>query len=151
TYGADWRVRSLTLAEGPLNMCMDCPEPGKYCICDDRGVDVLATIAERATQMTAHSLAMTQLPRARTLAVNPIDTDRIPYGPAPRERGTLRIGHFPNHGHFKGTRYLEEAVARLKSEGRPIELVMISGRPRIEIVEAMRSVDVVVDQLISGA
>src|SRR5262249_42114149 len=35
TYGADVRTRTATLALGLPNFCIDCPEPGRFCICDD--------------------------------------------------------------------------------------------------------------------
>src|SRR5262249_15253911 len=76
---------------------------------------------------------------------------------APKKRTTttmggrpLRVGHFPNHGFFKGTRYLEAAIEQLRKEGLGLDLVMISGRSHDEILEAMHEADVLVDQLIGG-
>jgi glycosyltransferase involved in cell wall biosynthesis len=61
------------------------------------------------------------------------------------------IGHFPNHGYFKGSKYLEAAIRKLQEEGHNIGLMQLSGKPREEIIEAMGEIDVLVDQLVSGS
>lgn len=153
-YGADHRMRQKTLDSGRFNFCMECPEPGRFCVCDDASAEkMLGEIAARATAMIGTGLAMTLLPDARNLYYTVVDTDRLLPAAAPVPSGSrpLRIGHFPNHGFFKGTRFVEDAVASLVAEGESIELVMISGVPQVEILARMATVDVLVDQLIGGA
>jgi hypothetical protein len=153
-YGADHRMRQKTLASGRFNFCMECPDPGQFCICDDAaGERLLAEIGARATAVVATGLSMGLIPQARNLYYTVVDTDRLLPAAAPDTSGSrpLRIGHFPNHGYFKGTKHLEQAVAELTAEGEPIELVMMSGVPQVEILARMATVDVLVDQLISGA
>lgn len=163
-YGADHRMRQKTLKSGRFDFCMECPEPGRFCVCDDlrfcvcddlRAEKMLAEIAERATAMIGTSLSMAQLPGARNLYYPVVDTDRLrpvpAVEPAPSSSRPLRVGHFPNHGVFKGTKYIEEAVAGLSAEGVQIELDMISGVLRTEALARMAGVDVLVDQLVSGA
>lgn len=153
-YGADFRLRQKTLAGGEWNMCMDCPEPGRFCLCDDEGGQrTLNTIAEHATRMIGVGLSMDFLPNARFMRYVVVDTDELSSA-VESERPAfdgLRVGHFPNHGHFKGTRFLEAAIDELQSRGVAIELVKLSGLPRARILEEMKKVDVVVDQLISGS
>jgi glycosyltransferase involved in cell wall biosynthesis len=149
-YGADHRLRKRTLSLAPLNFCMDCPEPGKYCVCDDEaGETMLATIKQYSTEMIGFGLSMDLLPQARWM--NYLIVDQARFRPSSRKVGqTFRIGHFPNHGFFKGTRYLDEAVAKLKDSGLSVELVRLSGVSNDTVLAAMADVDVVVDQLISG-
>lgn len=154
-YGADHRMRNKTLATDPLNFCMECPEPGKFCLCDDEGgMEMLETIRDNATRMIGCGLSLDLLPDARALNYLVVDTDAlIPDSTAmtaPSE-GPLRVGHFPNHGFFKGSRFLIAAIEDLQAEGHAIELVQFSGLPREQILKSMQTVDVVVDQLISGS
>jgi glycosyltransferase involved in cell wall biosynthesis len=153
-YGADFRLRQKTLAGGKWNMCMDCPEPGRFCLCDDEGGQkTLSTIAANATRMNGLGLSMDFLPGAHLMRYNVVDTEELSSAPdaVKLPSGMLRIGHFPNHGHFKGTRFLDAAVDELRSRGVSIELVKLSGLPRATILQEMKKVDVVVDQLISGS
>jgi glycosyltransferase involved in cell wall biosynthesis len=151
-YGADYRTRKKTLASGKFNFCMDCPAIGKFCLCDDTaGEQVFATISKYATRMLASGLSRDYVPGGRQLDYVVLDTDAVVPKMAPVSSGDrLRVVHVPNHPHFKGTRYLEGAVARLTQEGYPVDLVMASGLPHEEAIELMRSADVVVDQLIGG-
>ncbi|MCO5090662.1 hypothetical protein [Bosea sp. (in: a-proteobacteria)] len=153
TYGADHRLRRKASAAGRWTFCSDCPEPGKFCVCDDEGGErMLATIRQHATAMISHGLSYAIVHGRSDIPSSSIDLDDI--GP-PRQpfqgTGPLRVGHFPNHPYFKGTKYLEAAVASLKAEGLGIELVLLSGLPRAQILEAMRGLDVLVDQLVSGS
>ena len=155
SYGADHRMREATLAMGEYNLCMDCPEVGKFCVCDDEGgKKMLATIADYATAMLATGLSMKLIPNAKNLFYLVLDLNR-PEFKKPRHAvalsPTLRIAHATNHGFFKGTQLLQHAVERLRSKGVPVELVMLSGVPNEQVLELMVSCDVVADQFISGA
>ncbi|MCC8980667.1 glycosyltransferase [Bradyrhizobium acaciae] len=152
-YGADHRTREKTLALGKWNFCSECPDPGVYCVCDDAGgTAMLQVIREHSTAVVAHGLAMELIPGARNLPYLAVDTKRFSHERSPCQRdGKLVVGHFPNHGYFKGTKYLQDAIQSLQADGHAIELLQLSGKPNHEILEAMRTIDVLVDQLISGA
>ncbi len=152
-YGADHRMRKKALAAGPWSFCSECPDPGTFCVCDDQGGErMLATIRQYATAMVAHGLSVPLIPGSRNLSYLAIDlADLDEVEPRARSEGPLRVGHFPNHPYFKGTKYLEAAVERLQADGMAIELQMISGIPRTQVLDAMRDLDVLVDQLVSGA
>ena len=66
-----------------------------------------------------------------------------------RER-PLRVLHAPNHRAIKGTARVESAVARLRAEGVPIELVLVQKMPNDELRKLVREIDVVVEQLVIG-
>ena len=58
--------------------------------------------------------------------------------------------HAPNHRNLKGTDHIFKAVEELQEEGLALELVVIEGLPNPEVLRAIRSADVVVDQLVIG-
>ena len=95
------------------------------------------------------------------LYVLPAHTKFLPYAsvdpdewrPAPNRRpphDRLRIVHAPSHRLVKGTRYLVEAVERLKAEGVALELILVENLPRNAARELYESADLVVDQLLAG-
>lgn len=61
----------------------------------------------------------------------------------------VRILHSPSHPEAKGTPKIVEAVEGLKDKGYEVELVLVTGRPNSEVLEELRSCDMVVDQLYS--
>jgi len=152
TYGADNRTRQATLASGKYNFCMHCPEPGKFCICDDvSAAKVLDTIDQYATAMLASGLSVDYIPNCYELHYLVIDTDEVRAEPLDESEGPLRILHAPNHGFFKGSDYLKASVKTLQDQGVAIELELISGKSNAEVLEAMRRSHVVADQFIGGA
>lgn len=153
-YGADHRLRNKTLRLGKWTFCTECPEPGKFCVCDDvGGGKMLATIRSYATAMIAHGLSMEIIPGARNIPYIGVDIDDFAEAKRhkPRSDTSLRVGHFPNHEYFKGSKYLRQAIESLQAKGRAIELVTLSGVPRSEVLRMMGEIDVLVDQLVSGS
>jgi glycosyltransferase involved in cell wall biosynthesis len=151
-YGADIRTRAATLALGPWNVCAECPEPGRFCICDDaKGRADVAEVMARATAMVAMADMTVYAPGAQRLDYWPIDTAALTAGPPPRTDGPLVIAHAPNHTHFKGTHYLQAAVAKLQAEGLPLTLSLLTGVPNTEVMRLFAEADVVADQFIAGA
>lgn len=62
----------------------------------------------------------------------------------------LKVLHAPNHRTIKGTDFFIKAIEELRTEGYPIELILIQGKSNAEVLQAMSDVDVVADQLIIG-
>lgn len=152
-YGADHRLRQKTLALGRWSFCSECPEPGTFCVCDDvGGGEMLRVIREHSTAVIAHGLAMKIIPGARNIPYLAVDVSKLRPKLSRRvNRDQFVVGHFPNHGYFKGTKYLEAAIGKLQAEGRNIKLLQLSGKPNEEILQAMGDIDVLVDQLVSGS
>jgi Glycosyl transferases group 1 len=150
-YGADYRTREPTMAASRFNFCTDCPTIGGFCFCNGEAwKPVFHTIAAYATAMLSSGLATAQLPGSRRLEHVVVDTDAFePIYPDPRPGQRLRILHVPNHPHFKGTRYLEAAIAQLSGDSS-VEFVMKSGVSNTQVLDLMRGSDVVVDQLLGG-
>jgi hypothetical protein len=86
----------------------------------------------------------------------PVDLDAddgrryAPKFPEPRDGKPVRIVHAPNHRMFKGTRFLEEAVAALRTEGVNVELVLVERVPNAQALEIYRTADIVFDQCLVG-
>lgn len=152
-YGADVRERTSTLALGRWNFCAECDDPGKYCICHEgERAASMAPLLPVASAMVAMGDMLTYVPKPYHLNYWPIDVDRFeqatPRRRQPRTR--LVVAHAPNHSHFKGSKYLLAAIARLQAEGMQIELKEISGVANEEVLRLFAGADVVVDQLVGG-
>ncbi|KQC06464.1 MAG: hypothetical protein APR54_07215 [Candidatus Cloacimonas sp. SDB] len=66
------------------------------------------------------------------------------------ENKTMRILHAPNHRFIKGTDFLEKIVNELKTEGYLIDLMILQNVNNSQIINAMKTVDLVADQFIIG-
>lgn len=62
----------------------------------------------------------------------------------------MRVLHAPNHRAIKGSDRIIEAVQRLQSGGRHVELTLLERQPNERVRQAMSRCDVVADQLIIG-
>ncbi|WP_156367081.1 glycosyltransferase [Bosea thiooxidans] len=149
-YGADVRRRAESMALGKWNYCAECPEPGRFCACTDDNALIMAAMCAKVTCAVALGDMIAFVPNARSLNYWPIDVERVPPAPAPREDGPLRIAHAPNHTHFKGSHYLEATIEKLRGEGHAIEYVKVQGVPNEEVIRLFGEADLVADQFIGG-
>lgn len=78
-------------------------------------------------------------------SANPNISDRVFTQEQP-----LRVFHAPNHKTIKGSRFIQQAIAELKSEGYPIEISLVQGKPNKEILQEIAKSDIVADQLVIG-
>jgi glycosyltransferase involved in cell wall biosynthesis len=63
----------------------------------------------------------------------------------------VRIVHGPTNRAVKGTKYLLDAVERLKSAGYPVEIDLLEGLPHEQLHALTEQADIAVDQLMIGA
>src|SRR5881296_1930356 len=56
----------------------------------------------------------------------------------------------PTNRSIKGTRYVEQACARLCAEGWPVELRVVENVPHPQVKDLIAQADLVVDQLLTG-
>jgi hypothetical protein len=68
----------------------------------------------------------------------------------PKQNGAIRIVHASNHDGIEGTRHVEEAVVKLKSEGYPLELIILRKVPHEEALQMIKSADICVGKLLMG-
>ncbi len=89
--------------------------------------------------------------RARFLPYASVDLEAWKVEPVQTEASRLPLlVHAPTHRRFKGTRFVEEAVARLRSEGVAFEFQCVEGMKRDEAEAIYRRADLFVDQLLLG-
>jgi hypothetical protein len=87
--------------------------------------------------------------RARFLAYAHLDIAAI--RPAPQSSHSVPVVvHAPSHRGVKGTRFILDAVRRLKSEGVRLEFVMVEGVAHTEAMKLYANADLLVDQLLVG-
>jgi hypothetical protein len=151
-YGADVRSQQITLELGEPNVCQACPHPGRYCICKTEDLNSsLERLDGRVTARIAMGDMVSYVPGCRNMHYWPLDLKKFKAEPlAYRPGDTLRVAHAPNHGHFKGTGLLMDAIERLRCEGRPIELVSVQGVPNEKVLELFKTSHLVADQFIAG-
>ena len=58
--------------------------------------------------------------------------------------------HAPSHRGVKGTRFVVDAVSRLKSEGIDLDFTLVEGVPHSKVREIYERADLLVDQLLCG-
>jgi hypothetical protein len=63
--------------------------------------------------------------------------------------GPIRILHAPTDEGIKGTRYVLQAIDRLKQRW-PIELLLVRGLPHAEAIRLYQQADLVIDQVLAG-
>ncbi len=158
TYGADVRSRVATLALGEPNCCTDCTMVGKACICDeDTRTRYITRLRDFVSAIFSMGDMIEYTPGSRNdLFFWPVDLSADlgkkyrPSYPSGCNEFPLRVVHAPNHRMFKGTRFLEQAVAELKAEGVKIDLVLVESVPNQRALEIYRSADVIFDQCLVG-
>jgi hypothetical protein len=157
-YGGDIRTRTATKELGEPNCCTFCPAVGSACICADNiGRRNYEVVTRYATAVFSMGDMIHYTPGSRNDAFFwPVDLSAQkgekykPDYPGAATNRAIRIVHAANHRHFKGTRFLIEAVEELKAEGRNIELVLVEGMPNDQAVAFYRSADIIFDQCLIG-
>ncbi|RLI19418.1 hypothetical protein DRO49_00540 [Candidatus Bathyarchaeota archaeon] len=59
----------------------------------------------------------------------------------------LKVVHAPTNRLIKGTKYVIEAVERLKNEGYDFEFILVENKPHDEALKIYEDADIIVDQL----
>jgi len=62
----------------------------------------------------------------------------------------LTLSHAPTNRDAKGTRYVLQAVSRLREEGIPFDFLLVERMPHREVRDIYTRVDLFVDQLLAG-
>lgn len=79
----------------------------------------------------------------------PIDVSELPVN-YPQETDIIRIIHATKHRHYKGSRYLENAIKELTDEGYSIEYIFVGDKSTKEAKEIYRTADIIADQFLLG-
>jgi glycosyltransferase involved in cell wall biosynthesis len=89
------------------------------------------------------------LPGASFLPYANVDAAAIEPEPLP-DRATVRVAHAPTNPNVKGTRFIVDAVERLRADGLDVELDLITGVPNSEALRRISGADILADQLHIG-
>ena len=110
----------------------------------------LAAFGRHANVILGCADLVEDLPRLDGVFLYPFPTES--WQPVePPDDDVLTVVHSPNHPHYKGTRYLVEAVAEIRREGLPVELVLVQGMPTDEARAVYERADLIADQFLIGA
>jgi glycosyltransferase involved in cell wall biosynthesis len=145
--GCEIRQREHNLDNYALSACTDCT----WHRCKELKHPDL-TSADVTFVSTPDLLAF--VPGAHLL---PGPVDLVEWAPRPWRRGVrsqahpVRIVHGPTNRDVKGTRYLLDAVERLKDAGYPVDIDLMEGLPHEQIQALTAQADIAVDQLMIGA
>jgi glycosyltransferase involved in cell wall biosynthesis len=88
-------------------------------------------------------------PRARFLPYASVDLRKWSLCP-PRDTSKPLVVHAPSHRGVKGTRFVLDAVSRLKADGLAFDFVLIEGMKNEEARRIYEKADVLIDQLLLG-
>ncbi len=145
--GCDIRNRAITLQKYEISGCSECVS--------------LVCLGKRRPDLSMADAVFVSTPDLLEFAPGahlmpgPVDLDRWtprpPRTTPPSPTDPVRILHAPSDREIKGTRYLLDAVERLKAAGYPVELLMLEGVPHDQVVEFCGRADIAVDQLMIGA
>lgn len=79
-----------------------------------------------------------------------IDTELWAEAEPAGDGGEVVVAHAPNHPRIKGTDGLLACAERLRAEGLPVRVDLLTGRSNEQVREAVRGADVIADQFIIG-
>jgi Glycosyl transferases group 1 len=148
-YGQDARIPSATRELGRWNAYTDVPVGHEDS--DERVIRRRHAVFGRFADVILGCADIAEdLPRVDGMYFYGIDTAQWPPSPSQEDR-VVTVVHSPNHRHYKGTRFLLDAVETLKAEGVPIELVVIERLTNAEARRIYQQSDVVADQFLIGA
>jgi hypothetical protein len=148
--GCDIRERAPTAGKYELSCCTECDYPSEACMnaFKEKNRRLAKTYGDLFLVTTPDLLQY--IPEAHHLPFmrDLLDYESIPS--LPKENGTIRIVHATNHDGIEGTHYVEEAAARLKSEGYPVELLIVRKVPHEAALQIFKSGDICVGKLMMG-
>jgi hypothetical protein len=151
-YGADVRTRLRDEMWQPWNLCIECPEPGVHCLCDDqKGIVNTKYYRDWCNKLIAMGDMHDYVYGGRPNFVHwPIDLNEVKFVGAHEHDGPLIVAHSPNHRHFKGTRFVEAAVNALREKGHNVILDIIERVPNEEAKLRYAAADIIFAQCILG-
>lgn len=104
-----------------------------------------------ADKITVSTPDLIQFARNAKFLPNLVPSGERPAANKHRKTKILTIFHAPTDRKIKGTKYIIEAVNRLKKEKFPVDLIIYENRPHEKIGSYYQKADLVIDQLLMGA
>jgi glycosyltransferase involved in cell wall biosynthesis len=79
-----------------------------------------------------------------------IDLLSLPYVGCVPKNDLITIIHAPTRRGLKGTDYIISVIDQLKTEGFPIEFILVEKKPHREALEIFKKADIIVDDILQG-
>ena len=150
--GCDLRQRTINMRLNPdLNICQECDYPAGTC--ENRVQSLRIALAKRFAELLFVTTPdmLDFIPEAEQLPfIAPTEIDLDAIVPVPKNEGVFRVVTSSNHDGLDGTRYIREAVERLKREGRKIEIIEVHRTPYEQALAIYKSADVYAGKLRMG-
>ena len=148
--GCDIREKAATKGKYELSCCTECDYPLEAC--KNSFKEKNRNLAKRYGDLflvTTPDL-LQYIPEAHHVPFmrDILDYESIP--PLPKQNGIIRIVHATNHDGIEGTRYVEQAITRLKSESYPVELIIVRKVPHETALQIFKSADICISKLMMG-
>jgi hypothetical protein len=148
-YGSDARLESKT-RKYEYNFCMDCTLDTKTC--DEKKIlRKLEYFAKHSDLVLGCADLVDTLPRWDGIWQFPINLSEWPPAPPSPDSKIVKVVHATNHRMYKGTHFLISAIDELKSEGYPVELILVERMSNKEAKRIYQEADIIADQFIGGA
>lgn len=151
-FGCDLQQPELTLRDDiPFSACHNCTQEYKDfvgCVPDTKIIRTRKV--EKAADIIVSHLAFSDvLNREYKNIIQPINTEDFPANAAEINNEIPVILHAPSNFGYKGTKYLIDAVNKLKNEFK-FEFRLVNNVSINELYKEIEKADLVVDQLIQG-
>ena len=154
TYqGCDARQRGFCVNNFPISACME-----RDCYRDQcnektdakkrRRIALHSTYADRVFALNPDLLHV--IPNGEFLPYASVDVREWVPSQEKGDGKNFNIFHAPTNRGAKGTKYILEAVEKLREKHRRIELHLVENLPHAKVKEIMQSADLVIDQLLVG-
>ena len=148
-YGGDARLASQVRRRGRWNAYTDISEHEEDRD-EERVRERLAHFGRWADVILGFADLVEDLPRCDGMILHPFDPKG--WEPTPAQvPPPVVVVHAPNHRHYKGTRFLVDAVEALQQDGVSVELKLIEGMPIQEARRVYATAHVIADQFLIGA
>jgi glycosyltransferase involved in cell wall biosynthesis len=154
-HGCDLRNSKLVLERHPISACAECWPMA----CNANRVSTRGIVREFADLVTVSTPDLLEFVPDALWLPQPVDiawiedaaTQGKSHIPARRSKKTVWVAHAPSSTQLKGTRFVVDAVEKLKAKGVDVELALLTNMPREDVMATIRAADVVVDQLLFGS
>jgi hypothetical protein len=150
--GCDVQQPELTFRKDiPFSACHNCEQEYKNFVGCVPEKKLLRTrrIEEVADYIVSHTAISDALEREYVNVIQPINIEDFPEYTAKKNNKTPVILHAPSNFGYKGTKYLVEAVKKLKKEFK-FDFKLVNNVTIKELYEEIQKADIIVDQLIQG-
>jgi len=155
TYqGCDARQRSYFSRHFDISACREADCYAEICNNDqdlvkERRIKKFGRYAHKIFSLNPDLLHV--LPsQAEFLPYTCVDLDEWQPSIKPRSNTPITIVHSPTNRGAKGSRYIEEAISKLKKDGREINFITVENMPHDQVRHIYEKADVAIDQLLIG-